>query len=45
MVRIDAETGRRPVPDSQRVIFEAFARGTGPESAGATVRGFEDEIY
>ncbi|MCY3596466.1 MAG: penicillin-binding protein 1A [Rhodospirillales bacterium] len=45
MVRIDAETGRRPAPDSQRVIFEAFARGTGPESAGATVRGFEDEIY
>ena len=45
MVRIDAETGRRPLPGSERVILEAFARGTGPDSAGPTVRGFEDEIY
>ncbi len=45
MVRIDADTGQRPEPGSQRVIFEAFVRGTGPESSGPAVRGFEDEIY
>ncbi len=45
MVRIDAETGRRPTPQSQRVIFEAFVRGTGPKSSVPDVRGFEDEIY
>ncbi len=45
MVRIDAETGQRPTAGSERVIFEAFARGTGPGTAGATVRGFEDQIY
>ncbi len=44
MVRIDADTGRTPTPDSRR-IFEAFARGTGPNTFTGTVRGFEDEIY
>ena len=45
MVRIDADTGRPPTQDSKRVIFEAFARGTGPDTFTGTVRGFEDQIY
>lgn len=45
MVRIDADTGQRPDAASRRVIFEAFARGTGPNPDAETIGGFEDEIY
>ncbi len=45
MIRIDADTGQRPGNESKRVIFEAFAQGTGPNVDEETIQGFKDEIY
>ena len=35
MVRIDADSGLLPAPQSERIIVEAFKRGTEPTRAGA----------
>ena len=35
MARIDADSGLLPAPQSERIIVEAFKRGTEPTRAGA----------
>lgn len=45
MVRIDADSGLLPAPQSERIIVEAFKPGTEPTEAGAVfAAGGEDEL-